>query len=353
MRTGHIAATLASYGLAHALVDAVCAAVLFSAFRDARIAVASVLLAVLLYDTLAFAVQPFVGLALDAGGWTRGAAVAGALATAAAMPIALLPSGAFPAVVLAGVGNAVFHVGGGIVGFRATPGRALGPGVFVAPGAAGLTLGTVIGRGEGAVWPLAAALLTATALVAVAPLPSASPHRRTGSSPRPLSAVWLLLFVVAARSYVGLAVALPWKSALPLLAALTTAVVLGKALGGWAADRWGRAAVGVGALVLSAPLLAVGPGSAVAGIAGMLLFNMTMPVTLVAVADHLPGREGFAFGLTCLALAVGAFPVVSGLAVPLSVPALAVLASASAAALFLALRPPVATPVRSAERRAA
>jgi FSR family fosmidomycin resistance protein-like MFS transporter len=85
--------------------------------------------------------------------------------------------------------------------------------------------------------------------------------------------------------------------------------VAGKAAGGVLADRFGRAAVGVGAVVLSAPLLVVAPGVAAVGIAGMFLFNMTMPVTLVAIADVMPERPGFAFGLTCLALIAGALPV--------------------------------------------
>ena len=44
-------------------------------------------------------------------------------------------------------------------------------------------------------------------------------------------------------------------------------------------------------------------------ILGVLLFNMTMPVTLAAVSNILVGRAGFAFGLTALALLIGALPV--------------------------------------------
>lgn len=38
-----------------------------------------------------------------------------------------------------------------------------------------------------------------------------------------------------------------------------------------------------------------------------------MPITLVAISNILPGRPGFAFGLTCLALILGALPAFSGL----------------------------------------
>jgi Na+/H+ antiporter NhaD/arsenite permease-like protein len=43
----------------------------------------------------------------------------------------------------------------------------------------------------------------------------------------------------------------------------------------------------------------------------MLLFQMTMPVTLTAVHRLLPKRPAFSFGLTCLALIIGAAPVFS------------------------------------------
>lgn len=40
----------------------------------------------------------------------------------------------------------------------------------------------------------------------------------------------------------------------------------------------------------------------------MLVFQMTMPVTLVAVLRVMPARPGLAFGLPCLALVAGALP---------------------------------------------
>jgi FSR family fosmidomycin resistance protein-like MFS transporter len=43
-------------------------------------------------------------------------------------------------------------------------------------------------------------------------------------------------------------------------------------------------------------------------ILGIFLFNLTMPVTLAAIANMLPGRAGLAFGLTTLALIIGAYP---------------------------------------------
>jgi len=41
---------------------------------------------------------------------------------------------------------------------------------------------------------------------------------------------------------------------------------------------------------------------------GLFLFQMTMPVTLTAVARLLPHQLATAFGFTCLALILGALP---------------------------------------------
>jgi len=43
-------------------------------------------------------------------------------------------------------------------------------------------------------------------------------------------------------------------------------------------------------------------------IVGLLLFQMTMPVTLTAVARLMPRYPATAFGATCLALILGALP---------------------------------------------
>jgi hypothetical protein len=44
----------------------------------------------------------------------------------------------------------------------------------------------------------------------------------------------------------------------------------------------------------------------------MFLFNFTMPITLVAISNTLPGRPGFSFGLTTLALIIGVIPTYAG-----------------------------------------
>jgi len=94
-----------------------------------------------------------------------------------------------------------------------------------------------------------------------------------------------------------------------LAVGLVVLVAAGKAVGGVLADRLGWGRVTVGALCLAAPLLAFGAARPAPAMAGMFLLNLTMGVTLAATASLLPGRPGFAFGLTCLALELGSWPV--------------------------------------------
>jgi len=106
----------------------------------------------LLYHVLAFGLQPVFGLAVDAAGTPRLAAVLGCLVSAGAL---LFPASPGLAIVVAGIGNAIFHVGGGVVSLRLTPHRAAAPGIFVAPGSLGLLLGAILGsHGPAAAAPL-------------------------------------------------------------------------------------------------------------------------------------------------------------------------------------------------------
>ena len=337
---------LGTYTVTHAAVDAACAVLLWTAYEDGRLSASAAWSAFFAYNLLAFAVQPLVGLAADRLRLGRGAAAGGALLTATAAAVALVPGAIWTAVVLAGLGNAVFHVGGGVVSLRAAPGRAGPVGVFVAPGAAGWPSASsparpALRRGRWSrrwsssppPWPSS----PPPGSDAAAPATSARPPQ-----PRWRAPAWpswrCCSSVVGVRAFVGLTLVLPWKSDLVLLAALTAAVVTGKAAGGLLADRFGWRRVAVTALVASLPLLALGASSPVAGVAGVLLFNMTMPVTLAAVAAVLPrGNEGFAFGLTCLALFCGSAPSLMGWPLASAPWLLAALILPAAAALWFAL----------------
>jgi FSR family fosmidomycin resistance protein-like MFS transporter len=306
----------AVFGAIHASVDAACAMAVLSAVVLHRLAPWHAFYLVVGYNVLAFAGQAPLGAATDKLRAPRGAALLGLLLTVAAT--LALPVEPVATMIFAGVGNALFHVGAGAITLRLNPERATAPGIFVAPGALGLALGVWLGRGGWSLtWPFTVALavgFVVTALITVPPGTYRAAERRADRDERPPAVPWpklvvgLLLLSVAVRSLLGFAGAYAVPKEPVVLFALATAAFGGKALGGIVSDRLGWIETSVGALLLSAPLLAWGGTNAAVVVVGMFLFQMTMPVTLSAIGLVHPDRPGFAFGVACLALILGALP---------------------------------------------
>ena len=303
---------LSLYAAAHVVVDACCAATVFSVLPTDAVPLETFAALLLLYHVIAFGLQSLFGLFVDATGMPRAAAVVGGLVSAVAL---LIPS-PITAIVVTSLGNALFHVGGGVICLQVAPRRAAPCGFFVAPGAFGLLLGTILGKsGVPVAVPFLAAAVVVCLLVACTPEPHteriANPRLRSGMEP----ILALVLLSVTVRSALGFLVSFPWDTQPGALLGLTAATVFGKAIGGILADRWGWMRVAVGSLLAALPFLACGPTFPMAAIPGVFLLNMTMPITLAAVAETLPGHPGFAFGLTTLALLLGEIPFFLGAAI--------------------------------------
>jgi FSR family fosmidomycin resistance protein-like MFS transporter len=301
------------YASSHAVVDATCAAMILSLSRIHGIDFNLFSALVLFYNIVAFGFQVPFGLMTDRWHLPVFSAIVGCVLTA--LSTTVLFSSVMVAVFLAGIGNALFHVGGGTVSLNLTPERPVAPGIFVAPGALGIFAGTIIGQGGYFVsWPFVVLLLMLCIAMLVTEAPRFDYDHKKNQKTRSMDwhffelIILLVLSSIAVRSLVGLATVLPWKSVFTLSMTLTAAVVLGKALGGVLADKSGWIRLGIMSLLISAPMLSFGATIPCFAIVGMFLFNITMPITLTAVSNMLPGRPGFSFGLTCLALIVGALP---------------------------------------------
>jgi hypothetical protein len=134
--------------------------------------------------------------------------------------------------------------------------------------------------------------------------------------------VLFLLLSVSVRSLVGGAVRGGWPEQTgAVVLALAGAAVAGKLFGGIIADRLGWRKVGVGALLLAAPLVWAGAGavplldSLGAWFAprcpaflmiDTLLIQLTMALTLTGIYLAMPRYPGLTFGLASAALLIGA-----------------------------------------------
>lgn len=288
----------ALYSSLHFLVDLVCAFAMFGRF----IPESQGYWHILVYNFCAFALQMPFGTTLDLLSEKQQKLPQ----LYAAAGVALTVVGAFTHPVILGVGNALFHVGGGVGTIREDNahgwrGQALG--IFVAPGALGLFIGKQLTGNIVPVFCVMIMLITAVFFLK----PEVSKTTAPASPRSPILLILCCFLVVILRSHVGMAVSFSWKSEAPLAAVSILAVVLGKMAGGILSARFGTKITILASLSLAA-VCYLGGEIPVSGIAALLFFNMTMPITLYLLVEKLHHLPGFSFGLLTFALFLGFLP---------------------------------------------
>ncbi|NCB50829.1 MAG: hypothetical protein EOM54_02935 [Clostridia bacterium] len=294
--------------LAHLIVDGVCAAALFGPVW----ASGDIVTAVLLYNTLAFSTQCVVGLVTDR---LKGHERIAAVSLAAVALGFLLPLPWVVRVFVIGLGNSVFHVTAGTVTLKRSEGRAGPLGVFVAPGAVGLSLGTL--------YPMSGTYFAVAALLfcmpmALGPINKSAKRicRAQGAGSgvesrytppiRQIKTPWLavcaLLVAVAVRAVGGMSASFPWKTTAALSLITVAFVFSGKIAGGFVCDRLGAKKTALISIPAAAVLIAFGSAWMAPSVIGQLLLNLTMPVTLWLIYRAMPDSPGLAFGLAASAL---------------------------------------------------
>ena len=283
--------------ISHFLVDALCAATVFGRLGS----VENLSGLILLYNTLAFSTQCIVGLAADR---LRRQAWAGSFSMLAVVAGHALPLPTLMRIILIGLGNSGFHVAGGIMTLKQSEGRAGKLGLFVAPGAVGLTLGTLLP----ALGTFFAVLLTLCA-AALPPVSLQTPMRTCENAVskgmeegESVLIAMLLAIVVAVRAVGGSAVTFPWRKGAALTLLMTLCVFAGKSAGGFLCDRIGVKRAVLLSVLPAAFLIAFGSTWILPSLAGQFALNLTMPVTLWLMYRAMPDAPGFAFGLAASAL---------------------------------------------------
>ena len=330
--------------LVHAAVDLCCAALFFSVLKGSDL-----WLGMVLYNAFAFLFQLPLGVVADKLNRNMLIAATGCALVALAFAFRSVP---ILAMVVAGIGNGAFHVGGGIEVLNGSDTKAGPLGVFVSPGAIGLYFGRVFSANMLSLpWLLPVILLLSGGAI----LLLGKSEFREGSGNIPLSfdmpknGLWLLILlflVVVLRSFMGTTQAFStgnlfsgsdsWRSGLvPVLC-----LAAGKAYGGFHGDRNGLIPTAILSLGICAIFLFF-PLHPLLTLAALFLFNMSMPLTLFASARILKGAKGTAFGLLTAALFMGIVPFFLGLSVPVSNVLYGAIAAISGVMLAVGLRKPV------------
>jgi len=298
--------------LLHLLTDALCCFTLFNLYSSNNHTPKNIFIYFAVYTFLAFATQFIWGYFSDKYKLEKVIISAGSLLIFFAVLATNINTEI--CIIMLGLGNSFIHVGAGSKILQAYPNRFAPIGIFVAPGAIGVTLGTLAGKfGIQQFW-LLGFLLLAVCFVFLSLWPKNNTPTNNSTDvfnkkPGLLYVAILISVVIAVRSYIGSNIIFPWKTDLTLLWLLTFFIAAGKVLGGITADKYGWLKVGVLGLLISIPGIIFFVNIPWAGLGAILLFNLTMPITLFLLYKLIPDRPAFSFGISCLALYMGFVPV--------------------------------------------
>lgn len=304
-----------TYSIIHAIVDLACAILVTNLVSQKISTSIDFFIAIIVYNFFAFAMQLPIGIIADKVNKNALCSAIGCLLIVIAFGFV---TNGIIACLIAGVGNAMFHVGGGIDVLNVSDKKATLSGIFVSTGAMGIFLGEKSSTWGFSKYYIIIAVLIVSAISLIFLYNRIKDKVKNEEMTMPtirvhgIIAVICLIFTVIVRSYVGLILSFEWKSNFILAVISICAVVLGKMLGGIIGDKIGFTKISLISLIVSAVCFIFAFDNSVLGIFAILFFNMTMPITLTALSNILYNNKGMAFGLLTLALFIGSVPVFFG-----------------------------------------
>ncbi len=301
-----------SLGLAHGVSD--CSAGMLLGSLTHSMSIYGIGTLVLIYNLIAFGGQPLAGVLTDKLKSPRFTAITGIILMCSALGMFYVNP--VIAVILAGIASALFHVGGGALALCSTPDKASGPGLFSAPGVAGLAIGGFLAvNGIVVILPLIILLVAIGVIVLLIKLPLLPYHNTETESDfdKHDLIMFVLLLAIALRSAVWNIFQYIEQGDITNIILISSFAAGGKIFGGFLADKIGWRRYSFTALLLSIPLVIMGEKSIYFLLPGVALLQSITPVLVASVAKSIPKMPATASGLTFgLAIAAGGLPFITG-----------------------------------------
>lgn len=274
----------------------------------------------LIYDALAFVPQALIGYINDKfPKWNPSLAGIVLLAAASAsFAFDILP-GRYMSLIILCMGNALTHIGGAEETLRLSGGKLSHSAIFVGGGSFGVISGKLL-----AATPLPQWILIPLALTAIPFVLLAREYRRGNGAEdagicegfdynskkiSPAAVLAISVMIVAVRGYMGYGIPTSWNKTVIQNVMLYVAMGIGKMAGGIAADVFGVRKIAIFSSVTALPFLLAGDRHMFISLIGVMIFSMTMSITLALLVSVLKRVPGLAFGLTTIGLFLGSFPI--------------------------------------------
>lgn len=211
------------------------------------------------------------------------------------------------------LGNAFIHISGAENTLKNSEGKLSQSAIFVGGGSFGVISGRLLAKTT-----INPALLIPFILTMIPFMLLADTYKgKTGTknfnyvkeSLNPHIVVILAVLVVIVRGYMGYGIPTSWNKTMSQTVILFCIMGVGKCLGGILSDAYGIRKVGIISTLLAIPFLCLGNNLMIVSLFGVMMFSMTMSITLAILVSVLKKKPGLAFGLTTIGLFLGTAPI--------------------------------------------
>ncbi len=265
----------------------------------------------ILYNSLAFLCQPLIGLVIDKYFYGKQMLIISCFC----LLFGVLIDNWIIGCIFLGIGNQVFHVIGGKICTNMESKKASHLGVFVSLGAIGIALGSTFYYQVFTIYFVFIVYMLLAILVCLY-LPSFPKKEKMISKTKTNKVVLgisLMTVVVFIRSFLGKIVHFDFFLTTTLLIIIPTFGAFGKFIGGFLRDKFGSLQTVLISMILCMIILIFASDSVPLMCLGVLLINISMPISLYELNQLFQGHEAFNFGI----LAAVLFPGVAlGLVTP-------------------------------------
>lgn len=299
------------YFYIHFVVEVLCFFVL------ARLAGDSTFLwmAPLLYDALAFVPQAVIGYVSDKFPKIKMGYIGVIFLLTGFILFGLGLVNTYISLSILCLGNAFLHIDGAEVTLRTSNGKLSHSAIFVSGGSFGVITGKLLGTSNLSFWILVGLGLSMIPFIILANMykddikDDVLKFDYANKKMNGGIIILLAVFVVIVRGYMGYGIPTSWNKTVYQSILLYCSMGLGKALGGILSDMYGVKKVAILSSLLALPFLLFGDNLMIVSLIGVLLFSMTMSITLALIASVLKKAPGLAFGMTTIGLFIGTVPI--------------------------------------------
>lgn len=263
-----------------------------------------------IYDGLAFVPQSIIGYINDKFPKLN-TGIIGCILLFLGLVIYISLKSVFLSIIIICLGNCFLHISGAENTLRNSKGKLSHSAIFVGGGSFGVITGKLLSDVISIYWliPLIITMIPFIMLANTYRENSTIDFNYHNKKINYGLIIILMVFVVAVRGYMGYGIPTSWNKTVLQTILLYFTMGIGKALGGILSDIFGIKKIAIISTLLAIPFLCFGDNYMLISLIGVMIFSMTMSITLAVLTSVLKNTPGLAFGLTTIGLFLGTAPI--------------------------------------------